>query len=176
MIDCAYCIYGGKGVEKKHSKFDLLLGSTVLILMVAVVCLQVVFRYFGHPLSWPEEVARWTMIWVTFAGASYAFKNGGLIRVEYFVQKHFKPRAQYVINVIDMGLLGGLFCYLSFSSVRYIMLTLKKKQAYNVTQMPYAVVVSALLLGGILCMIFSIKQILDLAHKRQSRREGRECE
>lgn len=156
-------------MEKKVNKFDLWLGSAVLILMVVVVCLQVVFRYFGHPLSWPEEVARWTMIWVTFAGASYAFKNGGLIRVEYFVQK-------YVINVIDMGLLGGLFCYLAFSSFQYIMLTLKKHQSYNVTQMPYAVVVSALLLGGILCMVFSIKQILDLVQKHRGESKGREIE
>ncbi len=72
----------------------------VLILMVLVVVLQVIFRYFGNPLSWPEEVARWTMIWVTFAGASYAFKNGGLIRVEFFVNKYFKPGAQKVINII----------------------------------------------------------------------------
>lgn len=152
-------------MKKFIEKFDLWLGSAVLILMVFVVILQVIFRYFGNPLSWPEEVARWTMVWVTFAGASYAFKNGGMIRVEYFVQKHFGPKVQKVINTIDMSLLGVLFIYLTYSSVKYMQLTMKKHQAFNVTRMPYAVIVAALTIGGILCAVFSCKQILDLLIK-----------
>lgn len=113
-------------MKSKIQKFELWLGGVVLILMVLVVVLQVIFRYFGNPLSWPEEVARWTMIWVTFAGASYAFKNGGLIRVEFFVNKYFKPGAQKVINIIDMALLAVTFGYLLYSSVLYMMLTIKK--------------------------------------------------
>lgn len=150
-------------MKSKIQKFELWLGGVVLILMVLVVVLQVIFRYFGNPLSWPEEVARWTMIWVTFAGASYAFKNGGLIRVEFFVNKYFKPGAQKVINIIDMALLAVTFGYLLYSSVLYMMLTIKKHQVYNVTQMPYAAIVAALALSGVLCVIFSAKQIVDIA-------------
>lgn len=146
----------------------------VLILMVMVVVLQVIFRYFGNPLSWPEEVARWTMIWVTFAGASYAFKNGGLIRVEFFVNKYFKPGAQKVINIIDMALLAVTFGYLLYSSVLYMMLTIKKHQVYNVTQMPYAAIVAALALSGVLCVIFSAKQIVDIARLQKDGANGKE--
>ncbi len=146
----------------------------VLILMVLVVVLQVIFRYFGNPLSWPEEVTRWTMIWVTFAGASYAFKNGGLIRVEFFVNKYFKPGAQKVINIIDMALLAVTFGYLLYSSVLYMMLTIKKHQVYNVTQMPYAAIVAALALSGVLCVIFSAKQIVDIARLQKDGANGKE--
>ena len=146
----------------------------VLILMVLVVVLQVIFRYFGNPLSWPEEVARWTMIWVTFAGASYAFKNGGIIRVEIFVNKYFKPGAQKVINIIDMALLAVTFGYLLYSSVLYMMLTIKKHQVYNVTQMPYAAIVAALALSGVLCVIFSAKQIVDIARLQKDGANGKE--
>ena len=146
----------------------------VLILMVLVVVLQVIFRYFGNPLSWPEEVARWTMIWVTFAGASYAFKNGGLIRVEFFVNKYFKPGAQKVINIIYMALLAVTFGYLLYSSVLYMMLTIKKHQVYNVTQMPYAAIVAALALSGVLCVIFSAKQIVDIARLQKDGANGKE--
>lgn len=146
----------------------------VLILMALVVVLQVIFRYLGNPLSWPEEVARWTMIWVTFAGASYAFKNGGLIRVEFFVNKYFKPGAQKVINIIDMALLAVTFGYLLYSSVLYMMLTIKKHQVYNVTQMPYAAIVAALALSGVLCVIFSAKQIVDIARLQKDGANGKE--
>ena len=161
-------------MKSKVQKFELWLGGVVLILMVLVVVLQVIFRYFGNPLSWPEEVARWTMIWVTFAGASYAFKNGGLIRVEFFVNKYFKPGAQKVINIIDMALLAVTFGYLLYSSVLYMMLTIKKHQAYNVTQMPYAAIVAALALSGVLCVIFSAKQIVDIARLQKDGANGKE--
>lgn len=161
-------------MKSKIQKFELWLGGVVLILMVLVVVLQVIFRYFGNPLSWPEEVARWTMIWVTFAGASYAFKNGGLIRVEFFVNKYFKPGAQKVINIIDMALLAVTFGYLLYSSALYMMLTIKKHQAYNVTQMPYAAVVAALALSGVLCVIFSAKQIVDIARLQKDGANGKE--
>ena len=161
-------------MKSKIQKFELWLGGVVLIFMVLVVVLQVIFRYFGNPLSWPEEVARWTMIWVTFAGASYAFKNGGLIRVEFFVNKYFKPGAQKVINIIDMALLAVTFGYLLYSSVLYMMLTIKKHQVYNVTQMPYAAIVAALALSGVLCVIFSAKQIVDIARLQKDGANGKE--
>lgn len=161
-------------MKSKIQKFELWLGGVVLILMALVVVLQVIFRYFGNPLSWPEEVARWTMIWVTFAGASYAFKNGGLIRVEFFVNKYFKPGAQKVINIIDMALLAVTFGYLLYSSVLYMMLTIKKHQVYNVTQMPYAAIVAALALSGVLCVIFSAKQIVDIARLQKDGANGKE--
>lgn len=161
-------------MKSKIQKFELWLGGVVLILMVLVVVLQVIFRYFGNPLSWPEEVARWTMIWVTFAGTSYAFKNGGLIRVEFFVNKYFKPGAQKVINIIDMALLAVTFGYLLYSSVLYMMLTIKKHQVYNVTQMPYAAIVAALALSGVLCVIFSAKQIVDIARLQKDGANGKE--
>ena len=161
-------------MKSKIQKFELWLGGVVLILMVLVVVLQVIFRYFGNPLSWPEEVARWTMIWVTFAGASYAFKNGGLIRVEFFVNKYFKPGAQKVINIIDMALLAVTFGYLLYSSVLYMMLTIKKHQVYNVTQMPYAAIVAALARSGVLCVIFSAKQIVDIARLQKDGANGKE--
>ena len=160
-------------MKSKIQKFELWLGGVVLILMVIVVVLQVIFRYFGNPLSWPEEVARWTMIWVTFAGASYAFKNGGLIRVEFFVNRYFKPGAQKIINIIDMVLLAVTFGYLLYSSALDMLLTIKKHQVYNVTQMPYAAVVAALALSGVLCVIFSAKQIVDIARLHSDGANGK---
>lgn len=148
-------------------KLDLWLGSTVLIIMVLIVVLQVIFRYFGNPLSWPEEVARWTMIWITFAGASYCFKNGGLIRVEFFVQKYFSKKVQNIINIANMAIMGCFFAFLGYSSFRYMLLTIRKHQVYNVTRMPYAAISFALVLGSILCIIFSVSQIMQIAARQK---------
>ena len=71
----------------KKFHFDLIVSSVVLVAMIVVILIQIIFRLMGNPLSWTEEVARWMLVWATFAGASYAFKNGGLIRVDFFLRK-----------------------------------------------------------------------------------------
>lgn len=90
------------------------------------------------------------------------------------MNKYFKPGAQKVINIIDMALLAVTFGYLLYSSVLYMMLTIKKHQVYNVTQMPYAAIVAALALSGVLCVIFSAKQIVDIARLQKDGANGKE--
>lgn len=152
--------------NKFWHKFDLWLASIVLSFMVIVVMVQVVSRMFGHPLSWSEEIAKWTMIWITFIGASYSFRNGGLIRVDYFIRKHFSESTQRIINIIDMSLLGIFFVYLGYSAILYMQLMIKKNQVYQITGVPKAIIVSSLVIGSILCVIFSISQIIQILQRK----------
>ena len=57
----------------------------LLFLMVVVVFLQVIFRFVLHSsLSWSEEFARYTMIWLSFLGISIGVKKKAHIGVEIF--------------------------------------------------------------------------------------------
>ena len=86
----------------KKFHFDLIVSSIVLVAMIVVILIQIIFRLMGNPLSWTEEVARWMLVWATFAGASYAFKNGGLIRVDFFVKKLFKKKGRRITDIAAM--------------------------------------------------------------------------
>ena len=45
--------------------------------MALVVALQVFFRYvLNHSLFWSEELARFMLVWLSFLGASTAYKRG----------------------------------------------------------------------------------------------------
>ena len=47
------------------------------ILMIGVVAAQVFFRYvLNHSLFWSEELARYILVWLTFLGASVAYRRG----------------------------------------------------------------------------------------------------
>ena len=55
--------------------------------MVASILLQVLFRYvLGSALPWPEEVARAFMIWMTAFVAAGAYRQGGFIAIDFFLQ------------------------------------------------------------------------------------------
>ena len=58
----------------------------VLLLLLAVT--QVIFRYLLMiPLPWTEELARFTLVWVTFLGAASVTRRKLHIAVDYFIAK-----------------------------------------------------------------------------------------
>jgi TRAP-type C4-dicarboxylate transport system permease small subunit len=65
----------------------LLVGRNIawmsLAVMVGVILLQVVMRYvFNNALSWPEEAARFCMLWMTGMVAPSAMRWGGFVAIE----------------------------------------------------------------------------------------------
>ncbi len=52
-------------------------------LMVLIICLQVVFRYiFNNALPWPDEAARFLMLWMTGLIAPSAYRWGGFVSID----------------------------------------------------------------------------------------------
>tara|TARA_R110001606_G_scaffold60229_1_gene142174 strand:- start:24 stop:611 length:588 start_codon:yes stop_codon:yes gene_type:complete len=52
-------------------------------LMVLIIILQVVFRYIlGNALAWPDEGARFLMLWMTALIAPSAYRWGGFVSIE----------------------------------------------------------------------------------------------
>lgn len=146
----------------KRFHLDLVLSSLVLMAMATVILIQIVFRLMGHPLSWTEEVARWLLVWATFAGASYAFKNGGLITVDYFVKKLLKEQGQKISGICAMIFTIAYFGLMGISACAYMKMTLEKSQTYPITKVPYAITLISLIYCGISCCIFAVKEIQKL--------------
>lgn len=58
-------------------------GIGALGLMVLVILLQVVMRYvFNSALPWPEEAARFLMLWLTGLLAPSAYRVGGFVAID----------------------------------------------------------------------------------------------
>ena len=54
-----------------------------LALMVFVILLQVFFRYIlNNALNWPDEAARFLMLWMTGLIAPSAFRWGGFVAID----------------------------------------------------------------------------------------------
>jgi TRAP-type C4-dicarboxylate transport system permease small subunit len=63
--------------------FDRNIAILAFCLMQATVFLQVFTRYvMNFPLAWPEEVARYSLVWLTFMGASAAVRSNEHIRID----------------------------------------------------------------------------------------------
>ena len=62
-----------------------------ILLMVIVIILQVFFRYvLNNALPWPDEVARFLMLWMTGLIAPSAYRWGGFVSIDMF--QRFLPK------------------------------------------------------------------------------------
>jgi TRAP-type C4-dicarboxylate transport system permease small subunit len=56
--------------------------------MALLIGAQVFSRYFmNHSIFWAEEVGRITLVWITFLGASAAFKRRAHVGIDFFVTR-----------------------------------------------------------------------------------------
>ncbi len=59
------------------------LGMAAVVVMVVVILIQVVFRYgFNNALPWPDEAARFCMLWMAGLMAPTAFRAGGFVSID----------------------------------------------------------------------------------------------
>ena len=66
-------------------KIGRALALGALALMVVVILLQVFMRYaLNNALPWPEEAARFLMLWMTGLIAPSAYRMGGFVAIDMF--------------------------------------------------------------------------------------------
>lgn len=67
------------------------IGIVAVALMVVAILIQVVFRYLlNNALPWPDEAARFCMLWMTGLVAPTALRRGGFVAIDML--GHALPR------------------------------------------------------------------------------------
>jgi TRAP-type C4-dicarboxylate transport system permease small subunit len=83
--------------------------------MVVVVTLQVVWRYFlKSPIFWAEELARYGLVWMSFIGAAVALRAGQLACMDLLVNLFpaaIKRVVVVIVTLTSFALLLFLFWY-----------------------------------------------------------------
>ena len=80
-----------------------------IALMVLVILIQVFYRYLlNNALPWPDEAARFMMLWMTGLMAPVAFRRGGFVAIDMAVEA--LPRAlgralALLLLIISLGVL-----------------------------------------------------------------------
>jgi len=79
------------------------LGAACMAAMVIIILAQVFYRYvLGAALAWPEEAARFLMLWAAGLMIATAFRRGGFVSIDILVR--LLPRA--AASALSLVLLG----------------------------------------------------------------------
>ncbi|WP_412552385.1 TRAP transporter small permease [Shimia sp. MIT1388] len=148
------------------------LGVFAIGVMVAAILIQVFFRYvLGSALPWPDEAARFFMLWMTGLMAPTAFRNGGFVAID-FIDAVIKGKAmhllQFVLLLISLTVLivgvqigykevtglGGRFATASL----YLPTSLTFDEWYRI---PRSWMMLSLLVGIVLLILVNIELLLE---------------
>lgn len=82
-----------------------------------VVLLQIFMRYvMGSALPWPDEFARFALVWMTFIAGSCALRRGQHVGIDYFVNKIGSLRVKALLKLVAVTVLIVLLCVMIWYS------------------------------------------------------------
>ena len=117
--------------------------AMVFFLLFVVFMLQIFYRYFLVPLTWPEEFTLIAFIWVTLLGACFAQRDSSHVMFTMIYDK-VKPRTQIWMRIVGNTLIFIAFSISLYPTYRYInFMSFKKsdvlKIPMNIAFSPYIV-------------------------------------
>ncbi|MBT4089744.1 MAG: TRAP transporter small permease [Deltaproteobacteria bacterium] len=81
----------------------------LIALMMIVILIQVFFRYvLNNSLVWPEETARFLMVWMTFIAAPIAYRMGLNVSLDFVLGKLKGRIHTFLMVLIQIGVLATL--------------------------------------------------------------------
>jgi TRAP-type C4-dicarboxylate transport system permease small subunit len=83
--------------------------------MALVVALQVFFRYvLNHSLFWSEELARFMLVWLSFLGASTAYKRGLHPGVDFLTARlsvFLQTACSHLVRIVSLSFFIAMIIY-----------------------------------------------------------------
>jgi len=140
----------------------------LLVLMVALVCVGVFFRYvLNASLAWYDEFASYLLVWLTFYGAVVASYRRRHINFEVVVDK-LDPATRKLVDLVgECFVLGFQFVLLYFGWE--LMHKMGDDRAVSLPWVKMGWIYSALPITGALMLIVSVMRLVDLALGRERR-------
>jgi TRAP-type transport system small permease protein len=135
--------------------------TLLLVLMVALVCFGVFFRYvLGASLAWYDEFASYLLVWLTFYGAVAASYHHRHIGFETVVNR-FMPNTRRIVEVVAEVLVLGFQVVLFY----YGWILTQKMGDETAVSLPWVKmgwVYSVLPIAGGLMLLISLERLRHL--------------
>lgn len=88
------------------------IAASLMLVMICVVSIQVMGRIFSFKLPWTEEVATYSLIWMTYIGSIAVLIKGEHLTVDLFLVRYRPAQRRVARVVIDLAIVA--FCGILF--------------------------------------------------------------
>ena len=134
--------------------------------MTVVVAVQVLFRYvFNQSLFWSEELARYLLVWLSFLGASVAYRRKAHPGID-MLQAKLPVTLQKIAAIIVHGASLSLFFVMILFGYRFAYFV--RLQISPALYLPKWIIFSIVPISGCILMLHGINFLLqELAGERR---------
>ena len=127
------------------------------LLMIGVVATQVFFRYvLNYSLFWSEELARYLLVWLTFLGATVAYRRRAHPRIDLFTTR-LKPRFRRITTIGAHCVAMAFFSVLIVYGAQFTYFV--RLQISPALQIPKWTVMLVLPLSGIILLLHAMAAV-----------------
>lgn len=138
------------------------------LVLVVATSLQVLFRYaLNFSISWTDELSRYCLVWIVFAGMVVAFVRGTHATVDLLLDRYRGRTRLVALTFIDLAI-GVLFAVLLYGGIQLIEMT--AGQSTSGLNLPKGAVYAALPFGSALMLV----EIALRIYRRFTGREARQ--
>jgi len=130
-----------------------------LVAMLVVISMQIVFRVFFQALTWSEEVARYLLVWITFMGASIAYKHGRHIAVT-FLTDALPAGPRRLVRAATIGASMIFFAVVAYTGVKYM--SLQSAQVSASLRISMGIVYAVIPFTSLTMLLYGLVDMLDL--------------
>ena len=127
--------------------------------MTVVVAVQVLFRYvLNQSLFWSEELARYLLVWLSFLGASVAYRRQAHPGIDVLYAKMPAGLQRITATAVHLGSLS-LFAVMIFFGYRFAYFV--RLQISPALYLPKWIVFSIIPISGCILMVHGINFLLQ---------------
>ncbi len=129
--------------------------TLVLSILMAV---GVFYRYvLNNSIYWSGEVSRYLLVYITFLGATIAYKRGAHVGIDIIVDKFSEDIQKFFHLIIHLSFISFWIIILIKSFKLYPLYILQKTATLEI---PYAIPFTALPLSAVIWIIHGINEII----------------
>lgn len=142
-----------------------------LLAMILIVTTQVLTRkLFNFVLFWSEEVTLLLLVWFSFLGIAYGFREHLHLAIDTFTSK-FPPRVNWALDRIIYASTFAFGVYLILSGTEFTILM--NESTLAATKLPNSIIYVVMPITGLLVCVYSLLQFLGIdTRRRRGMEEG----
>ncbi|GAA1813648.1 MULTISPECIES: TRAP transporter small permease [Brevibacterium] len=149
------------GLYRAAITLERTIGILLMVGVFALVMLQVITRYvFDSPLSWTEEVARLTLVWLTFIAAAFVSSRRSHITVD-LIATVVPASVGRVIGTFARLVVLAVSAFMAVSGI--MMVDIVSAIAMPASGLPTALLYLAATIGFILIFVHTVIEIIMVA-------------
>lgn len=152
---------------KGLSKVLLYIASIFVSIMIAVIIINVILRYFFHSsIYWSVEVSDYTMIWAVFLASASLLCSDEHLKIDA-LETRLKGTSKKVLKVIDYAIIGVFGILLSYSAIKFVAST-GNQTVSTLRWMPMNFIYLVIPASGILFTLICVLKIINTLTKQDS--------